>query len=238
MSTAPATTGAASSQTLDRGLRALELLAEHDTPISIAEFAEALGVHRSNAYRILRTLEARRFVLRDEAGLIRLGPRLAALGRSAASSLQQNAQPELIELANTLGFTAFIAVLDADEVITLLSTEPARGYATVARRPGAKHSIRRGAPGHAIEASLSPAELEAVFGRAAMSDAAAEARAQGYAISQDEVVPGLTSIAVPLRMSGEPPAALAVICIGLPDDLDAVARQLREAAVRIERGAA
>ncbi len=104
----------AGSQTLDRGLRALELLAEASGPISIASLAEQLGVHRSSAYRVLRTLEDHRFVLRDDAGMVKLGPRLAALGRSAASSLQQAALPELGELANTFGFTTFIAMLDVD----------------------------------------------------------------------------------------------------------------------------
>lgn len=227
----------AGSQTLDRGLRALEILADDGRPLSIARLAELLGVHRSSAYRILRTLEEHRFVVRDDAGLIRLGPRLAALGRGAASSLQQAALPELGTLANSLGFTAFVTVLDDDEIITLLSIEPTHGHATVAQRPGAKHSISRGAPGHAIEASLTSAEHRAVFDGAPPSPAAAQAREQGYAISQDEVIPGLTSIAVPLRVATEPPAALAVVCIGLPDDLEGLTRGLREAALRIERSA-
>ncbi len=237
MTTATDQQGSAGSQTLDRGLRALEVLAEAASPISIAQLAEQLGVHRSNAYRVLRTLEAHRFVLRDDAGLIRLGPRLAALGRGAAGSLQQAALPELGELANSLGLTAFIAVLDADEAVTLLSVEPSRGQAAVAQRPGTSHSITVGAPGHAIEASLSPAEHRAALGGAPLSEAALETRVRGYALSQDEVIPGLTSVAVPLRIPTEPPAALAVVCIGLPSDLDGLARRLRESAARIEHGA-
>ena len=228
---------AAGSQTLDRGLRALELLAEASGPVSIASLAEGLGVHRSNAYRVLRTLEDHRFVLRDEAGMIRLGPRLAALGRGAAASLQQAALPELGELANSFGFTTFIAMLDVDEAITLLSIEPTHGHANVAQRPGAKHPISRGAPGYAIEASLDHREHQALLGGAPLSAGAAEARGRGYAISNDEVIPGLTSVAVPLRVAGEPPAALAVVCIGLPEGLEALARSMREAAVRIERSA-
>ncbi len=227
----------AGSQTLDRGLRALELLAEASGPISIARLAEGLGVHRSSAYRVLRTLEDHRFVLRDEAGMIKLGPKLAALGRSAASSLQQAALPELGELANTFGFTTFIAMLDVDEAITLLSIEPTHGHANVAQRPGAKHPISRGAPGYAIEASLSQREHLALFGGAPLSDTASEVRARGYALSHDEVIPGLTSVAVPLRVAGEPPAALAVVCIGLPESLDALAQSLRDTAARIERSA-
>lgn len=231
---APRTTG---SQTLDRGLHALELLADAAGPVSIAQLADELGVHRSNAYRILRTLEDRRFVLRDDAGMIRLSPRLAALGRSAASSLQQAATPELGEIANTFGFTTFIAMLDIDEAITLLSIEPTHGHANVAQRPGAKHPISRGAPGYAIESSLSPRERLELLGEERLSDAAAQVRAQGFAMSNDEVIQGLTSVAVPLRVSGEPPAALAVVCIGIPEDLDTLARSLREAAGRIERTA-
>ncbi len=227
----------AGSQTLDRGLRALELLAEASGPLSIAQLAEGLGVHRSNAYRVLRTLEDHRFVLRDEAGMIRLGPRLAALGRGAAASLQQAALPELSELANVFGFTTFIAMLEVDEAITLLSIEPMRGHASVAQRPGVKHPISRGAPGYAIEASLDPREHKALLGGAPLSDAAAAVRGRGYAISHDEVIPGLTSVAVPLRVAGEPPAALAVVCIGVPEDLEALAHSMREAAVRIERSA-
>lgn len=234
---APDSPRTAGSQTLDRGLRALELLAEASVPISIASLAEQLGVHRSSAYRVLRTLEDHRFVLRDEAGLVKLGPRLAALGRSAASSLQQAALPELGELANSFGFTTFIAMLDVDEAITLLSIEPTHGHANVAQRPGAKHPISRGAPGYAIEASLSQREHQSLFGGASLSEAAEDARVRGYSLSHDEVIPGLTSVAVPLRVAGEPPAALAVVCIGLPDDLDTLSRNLREAAERIERSA-
>jgi DNA-binding IclR family transcriptional regulator len=83
---------AAHSQTLSRGLRALEILAEASGPISIAELAAALGLHRSIAYRILRTLEDHRLVLRDDRGLLLLGPRMAALARGVQRSLQAAAR--------------------------------------------------------------------------------------------------------------------------------------------------
>ncbi|MDI6022979.1 IclR family transcriptional regulator [Leucobacter sp. UT-8R-CII-1-4] len=227
----------AGSQTLDRGLRALELLSEAAEPLSIASLAQQLGVHRSSAYRVLRTLEEHRFVVRDEAGMIRLGPRLAALGRGAAESLQQAALPELSEIANAFGFTSFIAMLDHDEAVTLLSVEPTHGHATVAQRPGVKHPLTRGAPGYAIESSLNPAEHRTVFAGEPLSEAAAQVRGRGFAISQDEVIPGLTSVAVPLRVINEPPSALAIVCIGLPDNIESLASALREAALRIERAA-
>lgn len=225
----------AGSQTLDRGLRALEILAEVGGPLSISELADALDVHRSSAYRILRTLEEHRLVLRDEAGQIRLGPRLVSLARGAAPRLNVAALPEITELANTFGVTAFVAVLDGDQVITLMSVEPAHSHASVAQRPGSRHSALRGATGHAIEASLTAREHRAVFGGAPVSKHALETRERGYALSHNEVIPGLSGLAVPLRVPGEPPAALATVQIGTPPDLEAIVHHLRAAAERIRR---
>lgn len=233
-SDSPATTRASSdgsrSQTLSRGLEALEVLAEAGSPMSIADLAAGLGLHRSNAYRILRTLEDHRFVLRDDAGLIRLGPKMALLAHGVSSSLQQAARPELTGVANEIGATAYVAVLDSDSVLTLLSAEPDRAHAAIAQRPGSRHPIGRGAPGHAIESILTLSE------RAALPDGtvlSGTPLTEGFAVSRDEVIPGVTSIAVPLRLTGEPPAALAVVHVGSQFESRAIADRLRLAAERV-----
>ncbi|BDZ54800.1 hypothetical protein GCM10025870_18730 [Agromyces marinus] len=70
---------AAGSQTLSRGIRVLEVLADADRNLSIDEVAAGLGVHRSVAYRLVRTLEEHGLVARDAAGRLLLGTGLAAL---------------------------------------------------------------------------------------------------------------------------------------------------------------
>ncbi|MFZ0166307.1 MAG: helix-turn-helix domain-containing protein, partial [Trebonia sp.] len=65
------------SQTLSRGLSALELIAEADKPIGIAELSAQLGLHRSITYRMVRTLEEHRLVARTAAGGLVPGTRLA-----------------------------------------------------------------------------------------------------------------------------------------------------------------
>ncbi len=226
-------TPTAGSQTLSRGLRALEILAESDAPLTITELAEGLGVHRSNAYRILRTLEQHRFVVRDDAGRIKLGPKLTVLARGVAPALHTAAQHPVSELAYALGMTAFLTVLDADEVVTLVSVEPSNVSATIARNPGVRHPVDRGAPGHAIESALSPSERLAAFGSAELSAAALAAQRDGYALSHNEVIDGVTAIAIPLRIAGEPPAAIAVVHFHLPDSVPHVVDALRTAAEQI-----
>ncbi|TFD75948.1 IclR family transcriptional regulator [Cryobacterium fucosi] len=219
------------SQTLSRGIRVLEILAEADSPLSIAEVAAALGVHRSIAYRILRTLEDHGVVVRDAAGAVRLGPRMAALARGVSRDLQAAALPELTSVANELGMTAFVAVLDRLEVVTLVSVEPREAHATVARRPGTRHPLAVGAPGIAIQSLLSPAQWADLGGDGARRSEAAAVGTQGFATSHDEVIPGLASVAVPLSVAGEPPAALAVVYL-------AGGRPSAELGARLTRAAA
>jgi DNA-binding IclR family transcriptional regulator len=206
------TTAAPQSQTLSRGIRILEILADAREPLTIDELAQRLGVHRSVAYRLLRTLEHHRLTVRDPGGRIILGARLAALAAGVAHDVQAEALPELTSAANELAMTCFLAVLDADEIVTLTSVEPRHAIASVAQRPGTRHSIGLGAPGKVILASLPqhdwPADVDAPH-RAELD----EVRDRGYAISHDEVIPGLRSTAVPLKLPNGQPAALAVVYV-------------------------
>jgi DNA-binding IclR family transcriptional regulator len=109
---------AAPSQTLDRGLAALECVALSEQPMSIADIADHIGVHRSIAYRLIRTLEARNLIERDDHGLYRPAARLAVLARSVRLDLRTAARPELRRLADALVMTAFLVVRNGDEAVT------------------------------------------------------------------------------------------------------------------------
>lgn len=221
-------TAAPASQTLSRGIRILEILA--DGPLSIDDLAARLEVHRSVAYRLLRTLEDHRLVARDAAGLAALGPRMAALAAGVAHDLQAEALPELTAVANDLGLTAFLAVLDGEECITLTSVEPRHTVANVAQRPGTRHPVTSGAPGKVILAQLREHEWPALD--AALGAEIAGVRERGYALSHDEVIPNLRSVAVPLPLRGARPSALAVVHVASRfTDAEIAARLQRSAAV-------
>lgn len=220
------------SQTLSRGIRILEILADAREPLTIDEIARRLGVHRSVGYRLLRTLEDHGLAVRDSAGRVALGARMAALAAGVAHDLQAEALPELTAVANELGMTCFLAVLDHDQCITLASVEPRHAIASVAQRPGARHPITVGAPGKAILSLLAPAELPD-----GMSD---RLRAEvdqvmltGYATSHDEVIPTVQAVAVPLCVRGHRPAAIAVVHVSSPVDQTAIAARLTRSATAI-----
>ena len=222
------------SQTLSRGIRALEILAEADRPLTIAELAEAMGVHRSVAYRILRTLEDHSLLVRDDAGRVQPGPGLAVLARGVSRNLQTAALPELTQLANTLNMTAFVAVWDHQECVTLVTVEPRHSAATVVQHPGSRHPISSGAPGIAIQSALTEHEWSQLATAVPYRPEAGEARRRGYAASHDEVIAGVSSLAAPVRVPGGRPAAVAVVYIRSSEDPAEVAAALTASAARIE----
>lgn len=212
----------APSQTLDRGLACLDLVAASGRPLSVDAVAAAVGLHRSIVYRLLRTLELRRLVERDGEGNYLPGPYLAVLSRSVRQSLRSAAAPVLSSLAERLHMTSFLVVADGDEAVTVDSVEPRSLDAHVAYRPGTRHAIDRGAPGLALLA-----------GRPATAGERSEvtlARRRGWAQSESEVIQGMVSVAAPIGREG----AVAVLWLaGNSVDIEAVAAQLCAAAAEV-----
>ena len=224
------TTAAPASQTLSRGIRALELLADTPDGMTTAEVAGALDVHRSIAYRILRTLEEHSLVVRDAAGTFQAGPGLANLARGVAPNLQTAALPELTAVAAELQMTAFVAVWDRRHCVTLVAVEPPHGEGTLVQRPGSRHRFDAGAPGIAIQSALTEARWEHLAPGEPYREESRNAAALGYAVSHDEVIPGVSSVAAPILMRSQLPAALADVYLRSDRPVASIGARVADAA--------
>ncbi|UXN31380.1 IclR family transcriptional regulator [Glutamicibacter sp. M10] len=222
------------SQTLSRGIRVLEIVANSPVHLSIADIAEKLEVHRSIAYRIIRTLEQHHLLNRDDAGHIRSASGLAVLARSVQHDLQAISTVELTTLANELSMTAFVAVWEYDLCTTLQSVAPLNSQRAIVHRPGSVHGMDVGAAGIAIQSHYSKEQWDSLESTVDYRDAAVQARLDGYATSEDEVIQGVTSIAVPIAQPGQTPAALAVVfASSTVDSFEPIIEELKLAAQRI-----
>jgi DNA-binding IclR family transcriptional regulator len=213
------------SQTLDRGLRTLALVADSDQPMSVADVAAALGLHRSIAYRMLRTLEDHHLVQRDgDRGYV-AGTGLAVLARRVHPTLQSAALPELTTLANDTRMTAFFVVLEQSEAVTISVVEPRHTGAHVAYRPGVRHRADRGAPGIALLAGRPPQKGE----RAEVT----EARERGWTASHAEVYPGLRAVGAPVVDSSG--TCRGAVCVVFVEDVDVapLGERVRAAALSV-----
>lgn len=223
------------SQTLSRGIQILETLATAGGPLWIDDVAAHLGVHRSVAYRLIRTLEAHGLVQRTPAGGLSLGLGLAALAAGVEVDLRALAVPVLRSSAETLGLTCFMAMQDGDEAVTLASVEPPRAVAVVAQRPGTRHSLTRGATGRAILSLVQErAGVQSLEIPDELTAQIQQVRSRGWAETADEVIPGLHAVAVPMQLPDGRAAAVASLSVGADQRTELRVQVLREAVTKLQ----
>src|SRR6185437_6813022 len=155
MGEVPRTT-APGSQTLARGLSALQLVADAPAGMTVQQVADGVGVHRTIAYRLLATLAQFRFVAKGEDGRYRPAGGLALLGASFDRNLRQLSVPILRALAEDLGTTVSLLVAEGDQQVAIAVIVPTQVPYQLAFHEGSRYQLDRGAACIALLASLSP----------------------------------------------------------------------------------
>lgn len=151
------------AQTLDRGLRLLQLVADAPGGLTVTEAANRLGVGRAVVYRLAATLAMHGMIRRDAGGQLRIGAGVLHLARRAQPLIADAALPVLRRLAEQVGATAHLTVADGTdrpaagagpetvaEAVALAVVEPSWTQLHVAYRAGSRHALDHGAAGLAI----------------------------------------------------------------------------------------
>jgi DNA-binding IclR family transcriptional regulator len=214
------------SQTVARGLRLLQALADEPDGLTVTELAAELGTHRAGIYRLLAPLLEARIVGRTATGGYGLGLGLVELASAVRPRLQEVAAAELRALAEDVGATAALTVRDGDEAVVLTVVEPRTTSMHLTYRPGLRHPVDVGAPGLAILAAGAP--------RPGERPEVERARRLGYAVSSGELLLGATGVAAPVVAGGAAEAAVSAVWVGDRDPASAGALVVA-AAERIAR---
>ncbi|EST21227.1 IclR family transcriptional regulator [Streptomyces roseochromogenus] len=246
--------GAASAvQSVDRAVSVLEILARHGEA-GVTEIAEELDVHKSTAFRLLGVLENRGLVAQaKDRGKYYLGAGVLRLAGAAAVRLDisQEGVPVCREVADELGETVNIAVLDDDAAVNIMQ---ARGTASVTAQNwlGRRTPLHATSSGKVLLAHMPPTLREGLLARtlprftdrtitgAAMLRAELEAVVeQGYGITIEELELGLAAVAAPVRAhDGKVIAAISVsgpVYRLNPDRLPEVAKRTVAAGAELSR---
>jgi DNA-binding IclR family transcriptional regulator len=201
-----------------RGLQLLELLAGRETPASLSELSEALGVNKAIGLRLLGTMEESGYVFRHgESGLYELTYKLANLGlrKVAGSRLLDQSSAILRRLAERTGELVRLAVVEQDERITWVLAHVGE-QRTLQIDPNYGLDIRPHihAAGKAWVATLPPVEaweiirahgidrftVHSKVERGAIEADLAAVRSRGYATSIEEQEIGVAAIAAPVMV--------------------------------------
>lgn len=183
------------SQTLDRGLRVLRLVAGRQPALTVAEIAAELDLPRAVVYRLIAALEAHRLVQRTADGRCRLGVGILELAQQLLPILRSAATPVLRRLAEQVGATAHLTVVDAGQALAIAVVEPSWTAFHVAYRLGSRHELGHGAAGRAILA-----------GRRPPAD-------RDYVTSAGELQPGAHGVAAPVRGVAQLEASVGVVAL-------------------------
>ncbi len=211
--------------TLAKGLAAIETFDSQHPQLTLSQLAEAIGVSRATARRILNTLETLGYVARDGREFS-LAPRVLKLGFAYLSSQDwvQRAQGALDALSETLGESSVASVLQGDQSV-IVASAASRRILTSHLAVGARFSAFHSSMGRIQLASLGDAELRRELGdhrfqpytpstildREAIFERIREDGARGFSLVDEELEQGLRSLAVPIvDRSGQTFAALAV----------------------------
>jgi DNA-binding IclR family transcriptional regulator len=181
------------SQTLARGLHALQLVAESGDGLTGSEVARALGVHQSIAYRVMQTLTQFRLARRDLDGRYRVGVSVVGLAEAARSGLRSLALPTIKDLSRETRCTTWLFLEEDSDAVALVAVEPSSIAYSNRFMEGSRHPINRGSAGYAL-LSLRPADPDD-------PPKVREAREQGYVITHGEIAAGSWGMAAPLRIS-------------------------------------
>ena len=105
-------------ESLDRGLRVLELLGGGQQPMTLSDLGKAADLPRATARRILFTFERAGFVESD-GKLFRLTPRVLVLASSylASNHVVSVLQPALDKLSSEAQEISSMAILDGNDVV-------------------------------------------------------------------------------------------------------------------------
>jgi IclR family pca regulon transcriptional regulator len=200
-------------EALARGLDVLACFDADHRRMSLTDVATAAGLARPTARRLLLTLEELGFV-RSTGGLFELTPKVLTLGIAYVSALGlwDIARPHLQALVGRTGESSSMAQLDGSDIVYVARVSVPK---LIALRVdiGTRFPAAQTSQGKVLLAALPPEDLDDVLrqpsraglppyiGRTTEQLRAelTEVRARGWATADEELAPGVRSVAVPVR---------------------------------------
>lgn len=197
---------------LASGLEVIQAF-DDDTPrMTLSEVAAKTGMNRARARRFLLTLHALGYV-RKQQRHFELTPKVLQLGYSYLSANQYRAviQQYLEDITTEIGESSSLGVLDGDEVTYVCRSSARHRLMAITLSVGTRLPAAYTSMGRVLLAQLPDDELDAYLERVTLSahtersitDKAQlrhcieQVRQQGYSIVDQELDPGLRSLAVP-----------------------------------------
>lgn len=206
-------------EALAKGLRLLSLFSAERPALRVKDIVDLTGIPMPTVFRLVATLEEEGYLERTPESMVRPGTSVLALGFAAVQGLDlvQNSRSTMRDLAAATGETVNLGVLYSDQILFVARVPRRDSLLAAGIRVGSTVPAVFSSIGKVILADLTEAELRRCISDASFSGrwgpnavrTMAEllpqleaARKDGYVIQQETAIPGLSSIAAPIRQGG------------------------------------
>lgn len=214
-------------RSLSRALALLEEVAAHPRGAALGDLAARADLAPSTAHRLLKGLEAHRFVAQDSArGLWFVGVQAFIVGAGFLRNrdVVAVARPFMYRLMESSGESVNLAILDGAEAVYLSQVESRQMMRALAP-PGGRAPLHASGVGKAILSGMAPEEAgeraralsfstytdKTIRNGVALIEDLGRARLRGFALDDEEHAVGLRCAAAPVfNEYGEPVAAVSV----------------------------
>jgi IclR family pca regulon transcriptional regulator len=199
---------------LERGLAVIQAFTNQSRQMSISQVSYKTGLTRAAVRRYLHTLTVLGYANCHDGTRYSLSAKIASLGNAylSGSPLSGVAQPILDRLSDAIGEASSLAVRDGMDIVYIARATSSR-ILSPSLNVGGRLPCYATSIGLVLLAHLPAAELDDYLARVsfvpytrktivsveALRQALARVHEDGYAISDQQIEAGLTSIAVPVR---------------------------------------
>ena len=218
------------SRSLAKGVRILETLATAATPMSLKHLAEAAGLGKASTLRLLHTLQATGYLIRDRNEDYSLGQDWPnPLQHRTLALVRESAVPVLHAINAEFGETVALGFL-FDDLIRVIEVIESTRQIRMSNYKGGVLQPYASSLGKSIAAFQTPEKAQSLlytYGICRLTPATltdfraiqedlAEVRERGFAWDREETVPGGRCVGAPIRSpNGDVVAALS---ISMPKD--------------------
>jgi IclR family transcriptional regulator, acetate operon repressor len=208
--------GRGSIQSVDRALGLLEALAEAGGEASLSDLARRTSLNISTCHHLLSTLVNWGYVAKIPGRrAYALGARVLYLGQACLRQvdLPRRAQPYIDRINAATGEMVHLAVLQSDNIVTLLKRESRHAVRVDTGMIGQSDAAHATATGKAMLAWLPEEQIHRIVGSQGMTrftdntiidfgeflEALRLVRRSGYAMDREEFQPGVICIGAAIR---------------------------------------
>ena len=243
-----------STNTVERTLSILETVAQSEHGLSNSDLSRRLKIPKSSASYILRVLERRGYLLRDEGGKYRMGLKLVTLTTGALAHLdvREVAKPILETFLQKSRLPeAHLAVLDNGRAVYVEKVEAQNSFIKMDIWVGHRLPVHTTAIGKALVSHLSEEEVLRLLDLRGMEKKTRKSitspqkflrelekvRKYGFAVDDEENADGVRCVAAPIfDASGKVTASLGTSTVIMQLDeahLPKIVKLVQEAAARV-----